>query len=272
MGVRDVNVFSLRGEFKNAGDISAPFFPTNGLEILAAAIGTDTVSGSAPHYHHTFAPANILNSLTVEKNLGGFQSLQFVGTKVGKYSIKATTGDTETEFSASFIGKDANVLDTPSSPITIVNENPFVFAEAEITLFGELTAQVTAINIDIDNGLKPTYTFNQSHDLEFLSSLTRHITGSLTVVFDSLDDATWGYYTQMINGSSGSLVANWTHTSTGASLQITLPQIFLTKYADDVKMDSIIMTTLDYEAVYDLAADPPNSIGVLVINDVATAY
>jgi hypothetical protein len=272
MGVRDVNVFSLRGEFKNAGDVSAPFFPTNGLEILAAAIGTDVVTGTSPHYHHTFSPANVLNSLTVEKNLGGYQSLQFTGTRVGKYSIKATTGDTETEFTASFIGKDANVLDTPSSPITIVNENPFVFAEASITLFGNLTAQVTAINIDIDNGLKPTYTFNQSHDLEFLSPLTRHITGSLTVVFDSLDDTDWGYYTKMIDGTYGALVADWTHADTGAELTVTLPKIFLTKYADDVKMDSIIMSTLDFEAVYDLTASPPHSISVLVINAIATAY
>lgn len=272
MGVRDVNVFSLRGEFKNAGDVGGPFFPTNGVELLVAAIGTDTVTGTSPNYTHTLAPANQLPSVTVEKNLGGYQSLQFSGSRVGKYSIKSATGNTETEFTASIIGKTATVLDSPTSPIAIVNENPFVFAESSVTLFDELTAQVTAVNLDIDNGLKPTYTFNQSHDLEFLSPITRHITGSLTVVFDSLDDATWGYYTQMINGTSGNLILNWTHPDTTYALTITLPKIFLTKYADDIKLDDIIMTTLDFEAVYDLTQDPPNSIGATVVNGVATSY
>jgi hypothetical protein len=46
----------------------------------------------------------------------------------------------------------------------------------------------------------------------------------------------------------------------------------LTKYADDIKLEDVIMSSLDFEASYALSADPPSSIGAIVQNAVATAY
>lgn len=272
MGIRDVNVFALYGEYKHAGDVSAPFFPTNGLELFVAAIGSDTVtSAGGGKYLHTIAAANSLNSMTVEKNIGGYQSLQFAGSKVGKYNVKASAGDNAVEFTASLVSKSATVLDTPSSPISVVNESPFVFAEAELSVFGNTNLiQVTSVSIDIENGLKPTYTFNGSHDLQFLTPLTRKVTGQIQVVFDSLDDTDWGYYTKLMNGTQGSLNVSFTHPS-GQAMTITLPQINLSKYADDIKMDNVVMSTLDFEASYDLATATA-SIGATVTNLVSTAY
>ena len=272
MGVRDVNVFALYGEYKRAGDVSAPFFPTNGVSMFVAAIGTDTVtSASGGKYLHTISAANSLPSLTIEKNIGGYQSLQFAGAKIGKYSVKASTGDTPVEFSASVISKSAAILDTPSSPISVVNESPFVFAEATLSMFGDSNiVSVTSVSIDIENGLKPTYTFNGSHDLQFLTPLTRKVTGQIQVVFDSLNDTDWGYYLKMMAGTQTSLTVSFTHP-TGQAMTITLPQINLAKYADDIKLDNVIMSTLDFEASYSLATAAP-SIGATVTNSVSTAY
>ena len=127
MGVRDVNVFALYGEYKRAGDVSAPLFPSNGIQFLVSAIGADTVtSAGTGKYLHTIAQSNTLSSLTIEKNIGGYQSLQFAGSRVGKYSLKMAAGDSPAEFTASIISKSATILDTPSSPISVVNESPFV--------------------------------------------------------------------------------------------------------------------------------------------------
>jgi hypothetical protein len=271
MGIRDVNVFALYGERKNAGDISAPFFPSNGLELFVSAIGTDVVTGSAPSYTHTITPTNTLASLTIEKNLGGSQSLQFPGSKIGKYSLKLAASDTEAQFTASVISKSVNILTSPSA-ISVTNEMPFVFSEAQLTVFGNVVVQASNITIDIDNGLKPTYTFNNSRDLEFLTPVTRKISGQFDVVFDSLNDSAWGYFNLMNTEVQGALVIALTHPGTAGSLTITLPQINISKYADSVKLEDVIMTTLDFTASYDLAAGTPSSIGAAVVNAVSTAY
>jgi hypothetical protein len=272
MGVRDVNVFAMYGEWKHVGDVSAPLFPSNGIQLLASAIGSDTVTTSGSQKLHTIAQSNTLSSVTVEKNIGGYQSLQFAGAKIGKYSIKASAGDTAAEFTASMTAKSATVLDTPSA-ISVTNESPFTFAEASLATFFTDTnlIQVTSVNIDIENGLKPTYTFNGSHNLQFLTPVTRKITGSIEVIFDSLDDTDWGYYNKLMNGTQGALTFSLTHVS-GAAITITLPQINLSKYADAIKLEDVVMTTLDFEASYDLALGTPYTIGATILNNVSTAY
>jgi len=372
MGIRDVNVFALYGERKNTGDISAPFFPTNGTQLFVASIGYDggsaspalsgygitfasgttatnsttiatgspvtagqttitltsasgyvvggymqvdvnntttpttaevrkvvsvasnvvtvdtaftfshlagatvtfaSVVGQTPLFSHQILPGNTLPSMTVEKNIGGYQSLQFTGSRVGKYGLKVGAGDSSADFTASLISKGVNVLNTPSSPISVVNESPFVFAEATLTAFGDTISQVSNIGLDVENGLKPTYTFNGNHDLQFLTPLTRKITGQMAVVFDSLNDADWGYYSKMQNQIQGSLTLSLVHPTTpGAGITISLNQINIAKYADDIKLEDVIMSTLDFEASYALGANPPASISAVVTNGTWLPY
>ena len=363
MGVRDVNVFALYGQRKNTGDISAPFYPTNGASLWTAAMGADggalgstggygvvpgsgvttsnsttlsaavgsvgatsvsitsatgyvqggyividvnntttpttseirkisNVSGttitldsalnfthangaavkfiaaaaSPLNFTHTILSTNTLPSLTVEKNIGGYQSIQFAGSRVGKYNLKLAAGDSPAEFSASIVSQTPTVLTSPS-PISVVNESPFVFAEATLGLFGNSNvAQVMSVNLDLENGLKPTYTFNGSHDLQFLTPLTRKVTGQIEVVFTSLNDADWGYYTKMQNQTQGSLTLTMAHPSSGSSFTISLPQINIAKYADALKLEDVVMTTLDFEASYALGAAVPSTISSTMTN------
>src|SRR5271154_3501370 len=73
-GTRDLQVYALYGQEKDAGAIGAPLFPTNGVELLVYAIGSDVVTGGSPGpYTHTILQTNTLPSVTVEKNLGNFQ-------------------------------------------------------------------------------------------------------------------------------------------------------------------------------------------------------
>jgi hypothetical protein len=448
MGIRDVNVFALYGTRKNAGDVSAPFFPTNGALMLAAAMGYDggsagtglltgygvvagpsattsnanTLSGSTsvgatsvtltsasgyvqngyiqidvnvaggttaevrkitnvssntltldsalnfahasgvatkfisatnPSFTHTLLSGNNLPSMTIEKNIGGYQSLVFTGSRVGKYGLKLAAGETPAEFSASIISKGVSIYNANTTPVSItgasintttaiatyavsshsfvpgdfvtvsgstgtgtgfnvtgavltttnttftmsntnttnvtyvsgasavskapsavsvVNESPFVFAEATVTLQfvggnSNIVAQVVSIGIDIENGLKPTYTFNNSHDLQFLTPVSRKVAGQMEVVFTSLDDADWGYYSQMQNQVQGSLSISLTHpTNPGYGMTISLPQINIAKYADGLKLEDVVMSTLDFEASYALGNAIPSTITATITN------
>lgn len=351
LGQRDLNVFGLNGQNKIAGAVSAPLFPSNGVELIVSAIGADGtvgngVTGSSPAssttlsaastagattvtltsatgyavgnfvqidvnaagsttsevrkissistntltldtalkyahasaaavskvvapFTHTITQANQLPSLTVEKNIGGFESLQFAGARVNKLSISAQTGNQEVTMSADMMAQSAAVLVSPS-PITIVNENPYVFAEAQLSLFGQVVAQAESVTLDIENGLKDTFTMNSSHNLQFLTPVTRHVSAKTDLVFTSLDDATWGYYQQMLSQGKGALALSFTHPSSGGTWTFNLPQVQTKTYSDAIPMDDIVKTTLNLEASLQLST--MTTISATLVNGAYLAY
>ncbi len=270
MAQRDLNIFPLYGQEKLTGAVTGPLFPSNAAELLVAAIGTDVVTGSVAPYTHTISQANQLASLTVEKNLGNYQSLQFAGGRVSKFSLKCPNSDAPADITADLETQSWAILATPTA-VTIANELPFVFAEAQLTVFGTVVTQVTNIQLDIDNAVKGTYTFAQSHQPSFLTPVTRKVTGTFDVAFDSLNDATYGYFSMMMAQTQGSLSFKLAHpTAPGYSVTFTLPQINLSKYADDVKMEDIVISSIQFEASLDLATGV--TVQAVINNGVATGY
>lgn len=264
--VRDAQIYNLYGEQKNAGNVNGPLFPTNGILYLWAALGADTVSGSGPTYTHTLAEANVLPSLTVEKNIGNFKSLQFAGTRVSKYSVKATASNSAAEFTADLIAQSVTVLDTPTT-VVVVNEEPFVFAEFTLTSGSNAIKQATNFSLDIDNVMKETYTFNQSPELQFLTPTALKVSGSFDVVFDDLDTGNFDFFTQAIDGTQASLSFALAHPS-GLEITFTMPLVTLAKTNQDTKPESVVMETIDFQAMYSEGA----TISAVVKNGVATAY
>ena len=54
--------------------------------------------------------------------------------------------------------------------------------------------------------------------------------------------------------------------------QFSLNRAALKKYADDIKMQDVVMANLDYEAYLDLGATPVNTISATAINGVWLPY
>ena len=268
MGQRDLQTFNLYGEQKIAGTVEGPLFPSNGIPLLVYAIGTDAVTGSGTPYTHTISQANALKSVTVEKNIGGYQSLQFAGCRVGKIALKCAAGNEAATITADIAGQKAAVMDTPTG-ITIVNEAPFTFANGTLTLFSHARTEVTSCTVDIDNGLKETYTFSGQHYPSFITPVTLKVSGTVDVVWDSLDDSTYGDYTTMENGTLGALVLALSQ-GVDASVTVNVPQIALSKYSNDLKVSDVIMSSLTYEGSRDLSN--PGTVTAVIVNSVATAY
>lgn len=334
---------------------SGPYTLT--VPALPSAVAASTVAQAckAPFFHNV-KQANTLASLTVEKNIGGYESLQFAGTRVSKYALKCQATNTEASFTANVMAKSVvplthsgntisattlattaltqgtpytaitttaaitaksgtwltlnnmtggvqyvclsstvtsstsvpvvgftanatypvtttTVTNASPSAISVVNELPFIFAEATLTVFGKTTTQVSNVQMTIDNGLKPTYTMNQSHTLQFLSPVIRHITGQFDLVFTSLDNATWGYWNKLNNGVSGALTYTFQHPlSPQYGISFHLTQINLAKYTDAIKLQTVVMTNLSFEAAYDLSNTPPSTIRVVIADGQNTAY
>jgi len=272
MGDRDKQVFNLQGEAKNVGTIEGPLFPSNAIPLLVAAIGTDAVTGSGLPYTHTISQANTLASLTVEKNLGNYQSLQFAGCRVGKFSVKAPVGNEPVMISADMSGQSVAILTSPTA-ITVTNELPWVFSEASLTLDTHARADVTNVTLDIDNGLKETWTYSSNHGPSFITPVSLHVSGTIDVVWSSLNDSTYGDFTTYENLTLGALSVAFTHPGgSGYSVTFTCPQVVLTKYANDVKFDDIIMSSFSFEASRPLTGGSQYTIQAVVVNGVSTAY
>jgi hypothetical protein len=242
---------------------------------------------STPYFHSFQQSNSVLPSYTIEKSLGGGDTLHnaeselYIGCRFGKYTMKLGATNTEAQFTADVVARNGTVLASPTTP-SYTNENPFVFSEATVAIFGTNANQAEDIEVDIDNGLKQTYTFDQTHQLTYNTPVVRNITGKTTVVHDNLDDATYGYFTFLIvNQTQGSLQFTLAHPASGGFLpgltpseqvQITLSAINLSKYADDLKLEDVIMTSLDFTAFLNLAASPPTTISAVVANQQAFAY
>lgn len=230
-----------------------------------------TVAGVVAPFTHTFLQTNTLPSLTVEKNIGNFQSLQFAGCRVGKLSVKAPTSNEPVTMTADLSGRSVAVLNTPTG-VNVTNENPFVFAECTLTLFGNVRAEVSNFEIDIDNGLKETWTYSGQHGPSFITPVTVHVSGKIDLVFDSLNDATYGDFSSMSNGTLGTLVFTMIHPSSGGTVTFTLPQVVLSKFANDLKMTDVVMSSLTFEATRPLTGTSQWTVGATVANSAYLAY
>ena len=281
---------------------ASPYTVTFTAPLVYSHASGATVTYVQSPFTHTIQQANTLPSLTVEKNIGGFESLQFSGARVNKYDMKCTTGDDGINATIDMVAQAVNILTSPSA-ISVTDEYPFVFAEVTLDLFGTSLTQGTSFSLSIDNALKSTYTYNQTHGLQFLTPVTRHISGELEVVYFNSGgnaDTTYDYLLQYLTGFQGTnstltggISFTVAHTATegevslngtpqglptalisGESITINLPQCNISKYADDVKMDDVVMSTLGFEASLDLnaALAAPTTISATVVNAVCTAY
>jgi hypothetical protein len=190
---------------------------------------------------------------------------------VGKFDMKAPVGNTPVDISVECTGRSVNVLNTPTA-ITIANELPFVFAEANLNVFGSLRTEVSNTTIAINNGLKETYTYSNFHGPSFITPVTLHTNGAIDLVFSSLNDATYGDFNRMANGTLGQLQFSLVHPASGGTITVFLPQVVLDKYANDIKMEDVVMSNLTYEATRPLSGNTQFTIQATVTNSVYLPY
>ena len=229
----------------------------------------------APFYHN-INPANTLNSYTIEKNLGGKQSEQYAGCQIDSYNLKCPTTNSEVSFSAAVMGLAVAILDSPTA-VAVDSGVPFVFAEGALTFQSNVMTTATNVEIDIQNTVKDTYTVGASHLPTYLTATTRKFSAKCTAVFDSLDDAAWGYFKQAFPSTAsggtptvGALLLTLTHPSGGGIVGINFPQVNIEKVGDDVKVGDVITQSLDLVPSYDISLG--YAVQAYVANAANTAY
>jgi hypothetical protein len=259
-------------EIRKITNIATNVLTLDQATTYAHLTGANVIIVNTP-YMHTFSQANTLPSLTIEKNLGSFQSLQFAGCKVNKFDLKAPVGNTAVDLTVDMIGQSVATLGSPTA-ISITNELPYVFTEASLTIYGSARAEVSNTNIIIENGLKETYTYSGAGNFgpAFITPVTVHGTGTIDLVWSSLTDATYGDFNRLKNGTFGAFLFTLTHPSSGGTITVFHPQIALSKYANPLKMEDVIMTSLTYEATRLLTGSTQYTVQSNVVNSVYLPY
>lgn len=245
-------------------DVALNYAHLSGVAVVPA---TNPTGQTSPMFIHNIVQitSGTFDSLTVEKIVGGYQSEIYAGCRLSKYNLKLAAGNTEAAFTADLMGQNAVVQASPDA-VVITNEAPFVFAEATLTLFGTAIQIPTNIEIDINNNPKEVYTFGQQHYPTYITPQARAISGKLTGVFTSLNDATYGWFTQYLTNSpmTGSLVISLAHPSNAGTVAITLSAINVKKYSDEIKLEDVVLVPLEFDARLNLAASPLATIGATI--------
>lgn len=238
--------------------------------VYAHGSGVQVTIVSTP-YTHFINEQNTLPSLTVEKAIGGYQSLQFAGCKVGKFDVKMPVGNNAAEVNVDLSGQSVAVLGTPT-PISIANELPFVFSEANLSMFGSARTETSNVNLTIDNGLKETYTYSGQHGPSFITPVTLHTSGSLDLVWSSLNDATYGDFNRLAAQTLGSMQFSLVHPGTNGLISFFMPQVVFSKFANNLKMEDVVMSSMSFEASRQLTGTTQYTVQAAVANNVYVAY
>lgn len=239
--------------------------------LTYAHLSSATVVGVIAPYTHTIQQANTLPSLTVEKNIGGRQSLQFAGCRVNKFDLKAPDGNEPAAITADLMGQSVTPLTTPSA-VSVTNEMPFVFTEAAVNFYGSQRFESKNLAVSIDNALKETYTYSGQHGPSFITPISVHVSGTLDMVWSSLTDATYGDFNRMYNQTLGALTTTLAHPASGGSITISLPQVALSKYAADQKFGDIVLSSLTWEASRPQTGSSLFTVQAVVVNNVYLGY
>lgn len=250
---------------------------------LVTAISTDTLTLDAPldyahasgaavisvvsPFVHTITQQNVLNSLTVEKNLGGKQSIQYAGCRVNKYEIKGQSTDTEATVTADIVAQSWTILDTPSA-VALIDEQPFAFSEFSLNWDGHLMAQATNFTLTIDNGVTPDWTFNGTHQAQFIPALHLIVSGQFDGVWDSLDDATYGLWQQAVSSETeAELSLSMTYpTAPAFGVEFIMHYVRLSKDEINPSIDKVITDAASFEARRSMSGSPSETIRVILTN------
>ncbi len=211
---------------------------------------------------HTVLIGNV-NSFTCEKNIANVQSLVFAGSRVGKMTIDAPMGNNACKIQADIMASAIAIQDVPTSVSTDPSP-PFIFKEARLHLFGTPRYEAYNASLSLDNFLKPTYTYTGSGLPTFLTATDLNITGKFDVVFDSLDDGTYGDYLNVINGTEGAFDLILQHASDASFIKFALPKVRLAKPAISPSPANVAITNLTFNARYALENANPSTIVLTV--------
>lgn len=203
-------------------------------------------------FTHNLIEQNYLPSLTIEKNIGGYQSEQYAGCRMGKFTVKAPATNNPVTFTADIMAKAWTYLTSPTAISIVSNDAPFVFSEASLTLNATTIYETYNVNLTIDNKVAETWT-NMANP-QFITAQGLMVSGTFDAVFGSINDATIGFLNQVMTGVATAPLTLTLQHPAGNSIVLTCPTVQFNTDNVQIKPDTLITETIAFEAFYSLSS------------------
>ena len=191
----------------------------------------------------------VQNSYSIEVgSLDIGQYFLYTGCVIDKLALTFAPAGIVT-YKADFIGAAANA--NTSSHATTVNaapqNQPMSTVNATIKEGGSVVGYITGGTISMDRKHTPNYPLGNAEPVSITTSFF-DITGTLDVF---LEDEVM--YNKFVNNSNSSV--DWTLTDGTNTYEITLPRVFYTTAAKDVKGTGPVIMKMNFTAVHDSTAN-----------------
>lgn len=242
-----VQVDTAASKIAELGKITAIATNTLTLDrnLTSQHLSGATVAVVTSPYTHNIQEANTLSSFTLEENVGGAsQSVQYAGATVDKIVIK---GATKNEVEATFDFLAQSDLLIPPTTAVFSADQPCVLAGINVSLLGAADANVESFEIDLQNNIKPQYTFSGKRYPTALPATGRKVWMKVTEAFQD-----YTYYNQLASATLAGnppAGANTVTCNAGAdTITFNFPQVSITKLGKPQKVGSVVMSDIEFMA------------------------
>lgn len=220
--------------------IDGEVFPDSFGLFALALLGSDTVTGAAAPYTHSFKLARTSQppSLTTTW-YDGTSVRQYAGQMGEELQLKWSKGGAlEYTFKSQGMPSKTATGITPSPSSTV----PFVGWEFACTLASQSNMNLTGFDITLKRKLYVQHPANNSQEPNAIISLGLEVTGKAT--FDKVDDTE---LSDFLNNTQPSLVLTGTQASSGDVLTIQMTKCAFIK--DPITAKEVVQGDVEFEGV-----------------------
>lgn len=256
------------------GSIAGPFMGNQGVRLLAAALGSDTTTGSgAPYTHALTCREDGIPSLAIEKggstvNPAGtpvvLDSLQYAGCLVDTLKMTGAVGaPIKVEYKV--IGAFESEI-APTTP-SWVTDAPFALGDVTTFTAWAVTHAdmiVTAFEWELANAVKREHGYVGSRTPALIYAGERKFTGKLTVLV--MD---WTWVDKAVAGTAGDIIIGMVQGSFPTAT-FTIKNAVFGKPSKPVKIGTQRVIVLPFTAQHAVGANP--EIAASILNSKSTAY
>lgn len=224
---------------KVAGDIGGYVSHSNFDWIALAALYSSSFSSNSANV------SNVQSSFSIEVGSADIgQYFLYTGCVLDKLSLTMAPAAAVT-YKASFIGQNTAISTVTNSANTVAAPNtaPMTMVNATVKEGGSTVAYISGGTLNFDRKHTPNYALGNAECVSISTSFFT-VTGTLDVF---LEDEVM--YNKFLNNTASSLditLSDGTNT-----YELTLPKIYYSTAAADIKGTGPIMLKMNFDAVYD---------------------
>jgi len=270
MGVRATKgqTLSNPGQVDVKGSFEIECEPDTVGQILAVALGTDSVSGSGA-YTHTLKLASPLPSITLSADYGYTSVHEWVGCKVDTLDLTSKAGGMLQAKFGIMAQSDVILASSALSPVYGTNL-PYDFQQITAATLNGVGVALDSFSISLKNNLAPYFSSGSGRLVRNINEKNAQVTGSFTLAYESDTIANLALNATNVPLSITFTSASSAYLSTPYSLTITCPNIIMQAAPLDPKRNDVVMYNVKFTA-HESATGAQDDLKISVVNTISSA-